>query len=151
MKYKLTLKQIAAAERKIGKKASKLIENRIIQEIRDRNLFTGTSFEDELALVDSVITKPVMGAVRLFRLSTTMQRHGFILQHGIKGKRSGHIAQRGDTFYNVKEHSVNLTPIPFIEDGINKSGAFEYLFEEIGKLRMEEISILFSNSNITIK
>ena len=151
MKHTLTLKQIAAAERKIGKKASSLVQKRIIQEIRDRNLFTGTSFEDELALVDSVVSKPIMGDVRLFRISTTMERHGFILQHGIKGKRAGHIAKRGNTFYNVKEHSVNLTPIPFIEDGINKSGAFEYLFDEIGKLRMEEISILFSNSNITIK
>jgi hypothetical protein len=151
MKHKLTLKQIAAAERKIGKKASSLIQKRIAQEIRDRNLFTGTSYEDELALLDSVITKPVMGNVRLFRLSTTMARHGFILQHGINGKRSGHIAKRGDTFYNVKEHDVNMPSVPFIEDGINKSGAFEYLFEEIGKLRMDEISVVFSNSNLNIK
>jgi hypothetical protein len=160
MSYKLTLDEIKKAERKIGNKVSRIVEKAIIREIENYNL--GSNNTSKESLRNSIKSKPIMGDVRLFRISTTMARHGFILQHGAT-KRSGHVRKMGKwkneresggknkkAFYSVKEHTFMLSSRPFIEEGIKNSGAFEVLFKELGALRFKEIAIVFDKLDIKI-
>lgn len=152
MSSTLDYKDILKAEQRIGKKASRLIENSIRKEIGAKNFMPGNVNRRELELSKSVNTKPITGNVRLFRLSTTMARHGFILQHGFSGQRSGYIGERKKSgkFYRVTAHQFDLPSFPFIEDGIEKSGAFNVLFNELGALRMKEIGIFFKGQGIKL-
>jgi hypothetical protein len=152
MSSTLDYKKILKAERKIGKKASRLVEDSIRKQI-GKNFMPGNvnRREAEFSLSNSVNTVPVTGDVRLFRLSTSMAQHGFILQYGFSGKRSGYTGERkSGTFYEVKEHDFNLPSVPFIEDGIEKSGAFNVLFDELGALRMKEVGIFFKKQGIKL-
>lgn len=146
-----TLAEIAAQERKIGKHASRMIEKSIKNQIKVFGLESNSPSKE--SLINSVKSKENMGKFRLFGIQTTMARHGFIHQHGTTGQRTGHIRhiKKTDHFFNVKEHSFYLGKRTFIENGIQKSGAFDYLFNELGKLRMKEVSIVFNRSEINIK
>jgi hypothetical protein len=160
----MTLDEILKTERRIGLKASRMIQKSIQQEIRKHNLFSGNVKQgDELSLLDSVKTTPKMGKVRLFKIQTTMARHGFIIQHGVNTNRSGHIRAKGrwrnereaggrnkSPFTNVSAHPFKLTAIAFIEDGIEKSGGFDIIFNELGALRMQEVKIMFKKNGVNI-
>ncbi|MCG8734020.1 hypothetical protein [Tenacibaculum finnmarkense] len=146
MSNNIDYKAIKKAERKIGRKASKMIESRITQQLRSYGLI------DTHELEESVKTRPVMGELRLFRISTKMERHGYILQQGISSKRTGHTRhnEKSKLFYTVKEHRMMMQGKSFITEGIEDSGAFQYLFDEIGKLRMKEIPVIFNGANIDL-
>lgn len=145
----ITLKEIRKAERKIGLRASKMIRDSLVSEINAINFYT-RSISDE-GLDRTVNVKPVMGNVRLFRISTSMMLHGFVLEQGAS-ERSAHTRriEKTNTFYTVKDHGFILRRIPFMEEAILKSGAFKHLFNEIGKLRMKEVAISFMQSDIKI-
>ncbi|WP_370407970.1 hypothetical protein [Tenacibaculum dicentrarchi] len=147
MSSNVDYKAIKKAERKVGRAASKMIESRITEQLRSFGLI------DTHELEESVKTRPVMGELRLFRISTKMERHGYILQHGINSKRTGHTRHNEKTklFYTVKEHRMMLQGKSFITEGIEDSGAFQYLFDEIGKIRMMEIPVIFNGANIDLK
>ncbi|SOS48449.1 conserved hypothetical protein. Putative prophage protein [Tenacibaculum dicentrarchi] len=145
MSSNVDYKAIKKAERKVGRAASKMIESRITQQLRSFGLI------DTHELEESVKTRPVMGELRLFRISTKMARHGYILQHGINSKRTGHTRRNEKLFYTVKEHRVLMQGKSFITEGIEDSGAFQYLFDEIGKIRMMEIPVIFNGANIDLK
>lgn len=147
MGSKVDYNAIKKQERKVGRVASKMIESRITQQLRAMGLI------DTHELQESVKSKPIMGELRLFRISTTMARHGFILQQGFKGKRTGHTRTQNKTklFFTVREHTMLLQQKPFITEGIENSGAFEYLVDEIGKIRMQEVPIVFNGTNIDVK
>ena len=140
-------KAIKKQERKVGRVASKMIESRITQQLRALGLIETHGLEE------SVKTKPIMGQLRLFRISTTMERHGFILQHGVNDKRTGHTRIQAKTklHFTVREHTMILQRKSFIPEAVENSGAFEYLVDEIGKIRMQEVPIAFNGNTIEIK
>lgn len=146
-KPKLSLEDIRKAERRIGLKASRMIKKSVINEITTLNL----GHSSDKPLHKTVRVSPVMGDVRLYRISTSMSRHGFILEHGTTN-RTAHTRQieKTNTFYTVKDHGFLLRRIPFIERAVQNSGAFEYLFEEIGKIRMKEVMFSFMKSDIKV-
>lgn len=147
MSSNVDYKAIKKQERKIGRTASKMIESRITQQLRSYGLI------DTHELEESVKTKPIMGELRLFRISTRMARYGYILQHGVNDERTGHTRhnEKSKLLYTVKEHRMMMQGKSFITEGIENSGAFQYLFDEIGKLRMKEIPIAFNGANIDMK
>ncbi|WP_233898361.1 hypothetical protein [Tenacibaculum piscium] len=147
MSNKVDYEAIKQQEQHIGNVASKMVQSRITQQLRAYGLI------DTHKLEKSIKTKPVMGELRLFRISTRMARYGYILQHGVNDERTGHTRhnEKSKLFYTVKEHRMMMQGKSFITEGIENSGAFEYLFNEIGKLRMKEIPIAFNGANIDIK
>lgn len=151
MKKSPEQKEIRKEERKIGLKASKMVESSVINQLKLYGLDSNNSSADSLR--KTIKSSARMGEVRLFGISTTMARHGFIHQHGKTGMRSGTIKtmKKSGKIFGVKEHTFYLTKRPFIEVGIEKSGAFEYLFNELGKLRMKEVAIIFNQSEVNIK
>lgn len=137
------IQQIKKAETKIGNKASLLIRKKLKTEIA---LSFGESQNPNDSLLKSIKVGRKMGKVRLFGIRINMARHGFIHQHGVDTKRTGHIKERNipkKTFYTVKEHGMILRKQPFIEVSVENSGAFEFVFDELGKLRMDEVVLAF--------
>tara|TARA_R110002124_G_scaffold148927_9_gene314595 strand:- start:737 stop:1174 length:438 start_codon:yes stop_codon:yes gene_type:complete len=145
MSAKPNYSEIKKLERKVGRTASKMIESSISKQLQTLGLI------DTSELKDSIKTKPIMGRVRLFRISTTMARHGFILQQGVNDQRTGHTRELNKTYYSVREHTMILQQKPFITEGIEKSGAFKYLVDEMGKIRMKEVPIIFNGTDIKLK
>ncbi|SEC46951.1 hypothetical protein SAMN04489761_3080 [Tenacibaculum sp. MAR_2009_124] len=136
---------IKRAEGKIGNKASSLIQNKLESEIA--STFRKSKNPDE-SLLESLKVSKKMGNVRLFGIRVNMAKHGFVHQHGVNGDRIGHVKERNiprKTFYTVKEHGMILRKQPFIEMAVESSGAFEYVFNELGKLRMKEVELMFGN------
>ena len=136
---------IKKAERKIGNRASLLIRKSLKKQT---TLTFGDSENSKDLLLKSLKVSKKMGDVRLFGISINMAKHGFIHQHGVNGKRTGHVRERNKprkTFYTVKEHGMILRKQPFIEIAVESSGAFEHVFEELGKLRMKEVVLSFGN------
>ncbi|WP_431166323.1 hypothetical protein [Tenacibaculum halocynthiae] len=137
------IQQIKKAETKIGNKASLLIRKKLKTEIA---LSFGESQNPNDSLLKSIKVGRKMGKVRLFGIRINMARHGFIHQHGVDTKRTGHTKERNiprKTFYTVKEHGMILRKQPFIEMSVENSGAFEFVFDELGKLRMDEVVLAF--------
>lgn len=137
------IKRIKKSEAKIGNKASLLISKILKKEIA---LSFGVSQNPNDSLLESIEVKKKMGKVRLFGIRIDMAKHGFIHQYGVDTKRTGHTKERNiprKTFYTVKEHGMILRKTPFIEMSVENSGAFEYVFDELGKLRMDEVVLAF--------
>ncbi len=140
-------KKIKRQEKKAGQVASKMIQTKI------HSLLMQYGLVDSGGLEKSVKSEPKMGDLRLFGIITRMERHGYILQHGINTKRTGHVRElkKTNSFYSVREHTYMLQNKPFITEGLENSGAFEYLVDALGKIRMEEVILSFKGVNIIVE
>lgn len=146
-----TLSQVKRIESRIGNKASAMIRKELQANVS--SIF-GVSQNIDTSLLESIEVRRKMYKHRLVRIAINMARHGFVFQHGVTKGRTSHIRERNTPvrkFYTVKDHGFILAKKPFIEVAVEKSGAFEYVFNELGKIRMEQISFAFAKSDIKIQ
>ncbi|NKI28273.1 hypothetical protein HCG49_17095 [Arenibacter sp. 6A1] len=144
---KIDYNKIRDEEEKAGKVAAKMIQTRV------HSLLLEYGLDDTGGLKKSIKSEEKMGDLRLFGIITRMQRHGYILQQGVNTKRTSHekkLRKRGGK-YSVREHTMMLQQKPFITEGLEDSGAFEYLVDALGKIRMEEVILSFKGTNIIVK
>lgn len=145
MDSKLDFNKIRRQEYNIGRRASTKIENSITRQLQEYGLIKSA------ALSRSIKSSPKMGKFRLFGIRTRMSHYGFIHQVGVNDLRSGHLKKTSFGSHSVKEHTMIMKASPFISSGIERSGAFEQLVEDLGALRSQEIILRLKGDDIKIK
>ncbi len=141
---KQTLEEIRKQERKMGNRIVFLIRKKLRTEI-------ASSFKGGAKSLNDLRFKKKLGRVRLFGITLTMQKHGFVHNYGVDDKRTAHLRERTkprNHVYTVKEHGYILKKTPFLDRAVDKSGAFEYFVEAVGKSRMAQMTVVLGNRKI---
>lgn len=144
-------------ERRIGRQAAKMAQQYVLGLIRER-LNTGESIHSKKIkpLLKATKVKAKMGQYRLLGLNFTSNRAGFIQHYGFSGVRAATTVMLRASRYNKtatqREAShVDLPAQDFFKEIYTKSGALDYLLQNLQETRteavMEKLQGLVSNLN----
>jgi len=148
----MTSKQLYSKERYIGRKAAKLAEDYVLRQIKleltIRN--KGDAFKKIKPLMEATKVRAKMGDYRLLGLNFTSSKIGFIQHFGFTGVRDGGTILLKASRYNQsatqrESHDVTLKSKSMFNNIYIQSGAADYLLQELGQIRTEDIKIKLTN------
>jgi hypothetical protein len=143
-------KKIKSRERAIGKKAAKMAQDYVHSVLRQKLSIRGEGYEKMKPILDATKVRAKMGSHRLLGLDFTSSKIGFILHYGFTGVRQG-----GEVFLKAARyhksstdrdaHKVDLPSRLLFDDMYQKSGAIDYLIENLAETRLEAETIKIQN------
>ncbi len=137
-------------EEAIGKKAAKMAENYVHQALRQNLNIRNKGSEGMKPILQATKVTKKMGDNRLLGLNMTSSKVGFILHFGFTGARIATTVYYNASRYNVRSASrarqnVNMPGKHLFDDMYQKSGALEYLFQELSKTRTGAFQVRLNN------
>ena len=142
-------RQIRLQERRIGKKAERVVENYVKRKIaRSLNIRNKGGLSEKgkpmPPILQATKIKAKMGDYRLLGLNLTSNKYGFIHHFGVSKKRTEHTVQLNNankTTFIRRSHPFRLKEKSLFEGVYEKSGALDILATGLSKTRTEAVVI----------
>lgn len=136
--------RIFQRERAIGQRAAKMTQGYLLQVIKQNLETRGLGGEKMLPLLKATKVKSMMGEYRLLGLNLNSSKVGFVLHYGFTGVREATKVYYNHSRFHIdssqrKSHPFHLPEFAIFEDAYRRSGAVDYLIEELSKTRTEAI------------